>query len=143
MIVSGRRTVLRPMTGLVKLVVLVFGVLFWLNNLGVNITTLLAGLGVGGLAVALALQKPIEDMMGALTIFTQAPMRVGDFVRYGNVTGVVEDIGLRTTRLRTLNNTLVSIPNARIAHTEVENLTYREKIRYQPTLRLRDRKAHV
>jgi MscS family membrane protein len=133
----GAAKLLRPMTGLIKIVVLIFGVLFWLNNLGVNITTLLAGLGVGGLAVALALQKPLEDMMGALTIFTQAPMRVGDFVRYGDVTGIVEDIGLRTTRVRTLNNTVVSIPNARIAHTEVENLTYREKIRYQPTLRLR------
>jgi len=133
----GAAKLLRPMTGLVKLVVLVFGALFWLNNLGINITTLLAGLGVGGLAVALALQKPIEDMMGALTIFTQAPMRVGDFVRYGDVTGTVEDIGLRTTRLRTLQNTVVSIPNARIAHVEVENLTYRSKIRYWPTLRLR------
>jgi MscS family membrane protein len=133
----GAAKLLRPMTGLIKIVVLIFGALFWLNNIGINITTLLAGLGVGGLAVALALQKPIEDMMGALTIFTQAPMRVGDLVRYGNVTGVVEDIGLRTTRVRTLNNTVVSIPNARIAHTEVENLTYREKIRYQPTLRLR------
>jgi MscS family membrane protein len=76
-------------------------------------------------------------MMGALTIFTQAPMRVGDFVRYGNVMGLVEDIGLRTTRLRTLDNTVVSVPNARIAYTEVENLSYRKKIRYQPTLRLR------
>jgi MscS family membrane protein len=133
----GAAKLLRPMTGLIKIVILIFGVLFWLNNLGVNITTLLAGLGVGGLAVALALQKPLEDMMGALTIFTQAPMRVGDFVRYGEVTGIVEDIGLRTTRVRTLNNTVVSIPNARIAHTEVENLSYREKIRYQPTLRLR------
>jgi MscS family membrane protein len=133
----GAAKLLRPMTGLIKMVVLVFGLLFWLNNLGINITTLLAGLGVGGLAVALALQKPIEDMMGALTIFTQAPMRVGDLVRYGDVVGVVEDIGLRTTRVRTLNNTVVSVPNARIAHTEVENLSYREKIRYQPTLRLR------
>ena len=133
----GAAKLLQPLTTLIKLLVLIFGLLFWLNNLGVNITTVLAGLGVGGLAVALALQKPIEDMMGALTIFSQAPIRVGDFCKYGNHLGIIEDIGLRTTRMRTLTNTVISIPNALIASVEVENLTYREKIRYWPTLRLR------
>jgi MscS family membrane protein len=133
----GAAKLLQPMTTLLKLLVLIFGALFWLNNIGVNITTLLAGLGVGGLAVALALQKPIEDMMGALTIFSQASIRVGDFCRYGTILGTVEDIGLRTTRVRTLTNTVVSIPNSRIAYMEVENLSYREKIRFWPTLRLR------
>ena len=65
----GAAKLFQPMTTLVKIVVVIFGFLFWLNNIGVNITTVLAGLGVGGLAVALALQKPLEDMMGALTIF--------------------------------------------------------------------------
>jgi len=133
----GAAKLMQPLTTVFKLLALVFGLLFWLNNIGVNITTVLAGLGVGGLAVALALQKPIEDMMGALTIFTQATIRVGDFVRYGTEMGIVEDIGLRTTRLRTLTNTVVSIPNARIAAVETENLSYRTKIRYWPTLRLR------
>jgi MscS family membrane protein len=133
----GAAKLMQPLTTLLKLLVLVFGLLFWLNNIGVNITTVLAGLGVGGLAVALALQKPLEDMMGALTIFTQAPIRVGDFVRYGAEMGTVEDIGLRTTRLRTLTNSIVSVPNARIASVETENLSYRTKIRYWPTLRLR------
>jgi MscS family membrane protein len=134
---AGASKLMQPISTLLKMLVLIFGLLFWLNNIGVNITTVLAGLGVGGLAVALALQKPIEDMMGALTIFSQTPMRVGDLVRYGDVLGSVEDIGLRTTRIRTLTNTVVSIPNARIAHVEVENLTYRTKIRFWPTLRLR------
>lgn len=133
----GAAKLMQPLSTLAKLLIFIFGLLFWLNNLGVNITTVLAGLGVGGLAVALALQKPIEDMMGALSIFSQAPIRVGDFVRYGTERGVVEDIGLRTTRLRTLTNTVVSIPNARIAAIEVENISYRTKIRYWPTLRLR------
>ena len=133
----GAAKLMQPLTTVFKLLALVFGLLFWLNNIGVNITTVLAGLGVGGLAVALALQKPIEDMMGALTIFTQATIRVGDFVRYGTEMGIVEDIGLRTTRLRTLTNTLVSVPNARIASVETENLSFRTKIRYWPTLRLR------
>jgi MscS family membrane protein len=134
---SGAAKLMQPLTTLFKILVVVFGLLFFLNNIGVNITTVLAGLGVGGLAVALALQKPIEDMMGALTIFSQATIRVGDLVRYGDELGEIEDIGLRTTRMRTLTNTVVSIPNARIAALETENLSFRTKIRYWPTLRLR------
>lgn len=133
----GAAKLMQPMSTLLKMLVLLFGLLFWLSNLGVNITTVLAGLGVGGLAVALALQKPIEDMMGALSIFSQAPFRVGDLIKYKSVVGLIEDIGLRTTRIRTLNNSVVSIPNAQIAYLEVENLSYRTKIRYWPTLRLR------
>lgn len=133
----GAAKLMQPVTTLLKLLVLIVGLLFWLNNLGVNITTVLAGLGVGGLAVALALQRPIEDMMGALTIFTQATIKVGDLCRYGTELGVVEDIGLRTTRLRTLNNTVVSIPNSQIANQEIENLSSRQMIRYAPVLRLR------
>jgi len=133
----GAAKLMQPLTNLLKLLVLLIAVLFWLNNIGVNITTVLAGLGVGGLAVALALQKPLEDMMGAVTIFSQAPLRVGDLVRYGQVLGQVEDIGLRATRIRTLTNTVVTVPNSLIAHQAVENLSYRTKIRYWPTLRLR------
>jgi MscS family membrane protein len=133
----GAAKLVRPLTTFLKLTVLLVAFLFWLQNLGVNISALLAGLGIGGLAVALALQRPIEDLMGALSIFSQSPLRVGDLVRYGDVLGNVEDIGLRTTRLRTLTNTVVSIPNSLISAREVENLTYRSKIRYWPTLRLR------
>ncbi len=133
----GAAKLMQPMTTFVRMLVVLMGTLFWLNNIGVNISTLLAGLGVGGLALALALQKPLEDMMGALTLFTQAPIRVGDLCRYGTIVGEVEDIGLRNTRIRTLTNTLVHIPNARIAHIEIENFAARTKIRFWPTLRLR------
>lgn len=133
----GAARLMQPITTLFKVLVLIFGLLFWLNNIGVNITTVLAGLGVGGLAVALALQKPIEDMMGALSIFSQAHVRVGDLIRYEQETGTVEDIGLRTTLIRTLTNTVVSIPNSLVAAAKIENLSYRQMIRYWPTLRLR------
>jgi MscS family membrane protein len=133
----GAAKLMQPMTTLIKILVLVFGLLFWLNNIGVNITTVLAGLGVGGLAVALALQKPLEDMMGALTIFSQASVRVGDLCRFGSTVGWIEDIGLRTTRVRTLTNSVVSVPNSQFAYMEIDNLAFREKIRYWPTLRLR------
>ena len=133
----GAAKLMQPMTTFAKMLILLLAVLFWLSNMGVNISTVLAGLGVGGLALALALQKPLEDMMGALTLFTQAPIRVGDLCRYGSIMGVVEDIGLRSTLIRTLTNTLVHVPNARIAHIEIENFSSRTKIRFWPTLRLR------
>ena len=133
----GAAKLMRPITTLIKIVTVLLGLVFWLGNLGVNISTLLAGLGIGGLALALALQKPLEDMMGALTLFSQAPIRVGDFCRYGDIRGIVEDIGLRTTRIRTLANTLVSIPNSRIAHVEIENYSARKKVHFKPVIRLR------
>jgi MscS family membrane protein len=133
----GAAKLIQPITTFAKFLVLILGSLFWLSNMGVNISTVLAGLGVGGLALALALQKPMEDVMGALTLFTLAPIKVGDLCVYGGIKGHVEDIGLRSTLIRTLSNTLVHIPNARIAIMEIENLSAREKIRYWPTLRLR------
>ncbi|MHC4947098.1 MAG: mechanosensitive ion channel family protein, partial [Planctomycetota bacterium] len=85
----------------------------------------------------LALQKPLEDLFGALTIFTRQPVRVGDFCRFGDRMGTVEEIGLRTTRVRTLANTLVSVPNARFANEFIENVSARGSIRYHHHVRLR------
>jgi len=133
----GAAKLMNPIATLFKLLLVLLAILFWLSNIGVNITTVLAGLGVGGLALALALQKPLEDVMGALTLFSQAPIRVGDFWRYGEIMGTVEDIGLRTTRIRTLANTLVSIPNSRIAYVEIDNFSLRKKVHFKPVLRLR------
>lgn len=134
---SGAAVLLRPATNAVKLLIGLSATLIYLDKLGINITTLLAGLGVGGIAVALALQKPMEDVFGAITLYTQQPVRVGDFCRVGNETGTIEEIGLRTTRLRTLNNTLIAIPNAQLANEPIDNISARKKILYRPTLRLR------
>jgi MscS family membrane protein len=112
------------------------GVLVWLDNLGFQITAVLTGLGIGGVAVALVLQKPLEDMFGAVTLYTQQPVKIGDFGRFGAVTGTVEEISLRTTRIRTLANSLVSVPNMRLASEPIENLSAREKYLYSPVLRL-------
>jgi len=127
----------RPAANALKLFTLLVAMLVWLNNAGINISTLLAGLGVGGLALALALQKPIEDLLGAVSLYSQQPMQTGDFCKYGDVFGVIEEIGLRTTRIRTLNDTLVSVPNCIIAHGAIENYSAREKMLYHPGLRLR------
>ena len=127
---------LRPLTSALKLIILLLGVLVWLDNLGFQITAVLTGLGIGGVAVALVLQKPLEDVFGAITLYTQQPVKIGDFGRFGAVTGTVEEISLRTTRIRTLANTLVSVPNMRLASEPIENLSAREKFLYAPVLRL-------
>jgi MscS family membrane protein len=127
----------RPMANALKLMILLAAVLVWLNNTGIDITTLLAGLGVGGIALALALQKPIEDLLGAVSIYSQQPIVTGDLCKYGTTLGRIEEIGLRTTRIRTLNNTLVSVPNCIIAHGAIENYSARETMLYHPELPLR------
>jgi len=127
----------RPMANALKLFALLAAVLIWLSNSGINITTLLAGLGVGGVALALALQKPIEDLLGAISLYSQQPMQTGDLCKYGTIMGSIEEIGLRTTRIRTLNDTLVSVPNCIIAHGAIENYSARKKMLYHPDLPLR------
>jgi MscS family membrane protein len=127
----------RPLANALKLVTLLTATLVWLSNSGVEISALLAGLGIGGVALALALQKPIEDLLGAVSLYSQQPMQAGDFCRYGTTLGNIEEIGLRTTRIRTLDDTLVSIPNSVIAHGEIENISARKKILYHPDLPLR------
>lgn len=128
---------LRPASNAVKLLIVLSAVLIYLDQLGINITTVLAGLGVGGIAVALALQKPMEDVFGAVTLYTQQPVRVGDFCRVADEMGTIEEIGLRTTRLRTIANTLIAIPNSRLANEPIDNISARMKILYRPVLRLR------
>ena len=134
---TGSAVLLKPASNAVKLLIAVSGVLVYLDTIGINIATVLAGLGVGGIAVALALQKPMEDVFGAVTLYTQQPVRVGDFCRIGSVTGTVEEIGLRTTSVRTLDNTLIAIPNAQLASEPIDNISARHKILYRPILRLR------
>ncbi|MCP4049045.1 MAG: mechanosensitive ion channel, partial [Gammaproteobacteria bacterium] len=127
----------RPLANAVKLFTVLAAALVWLSNSGVEISALLAGLGIGGVALALALQKPIEDLLGAVSLYSQQPMQTGDFCKYGTTMGNIEEIGLRTTRIRTLSDTLVSVPNSIIAHGEIENISARQKILYHPALPLR------
>lgn len=128
---------LNPLTTSVKIIMILVGGLQWMDNLGYEITALLAGLGVGGIAVALVLQKPLEDIFGAITLYTQQPIKPGDFGRFGNVTGTVEEISLRTTRIRTLANTLIAVPNMVMAEAPIENYSARQKILYNPIIRLK------
>lgn len=121
----------------VKLAVGVLVALGLLDDLGVNVAALLAGLGVGGLAVALAAKTSIENFFGGVTLVVDQPVGVGDFCRFGDRLGTVEDVGLRSTRIRTLDRTLVSVPNASFSQLELENYSRRDRMWYHPTLGLR------
>ena len=133
----GAAVFLRPLSNAVKLLIAISATLIYMDKIGINITTVLAGLGVGGVAVALALQKPMEDVFGAITLYANQPVRVGDFCQIGEVTGTIEEIGLRTTRIRTLANTVIAVPNSRLANEPIDNISARQKIRFLANLRLR------
>jgi MscS family membrane protein len=134
---EGTEVLARPIANALKILVVVLAVLVWLDNAGFDITALLAGLGIGGLAIALALQKPLEDLFGAVSLLTHHQIKVGNFCRIGTMLGTVEEIGLRSSRIRTLDNTLVALPNARLANEYIDNFSARRKIWYHPKVRLR------
>jgi len=104
---------------------------------GLNLSAALAGLGIGGIAVALAAQKTIENLFGGISILTDHVIRVGDLCRVGETIGTVEDIGLRSTRIRTYERGLISVPNGSLATANVENLSARDKMRVFCTIGLR------
>jgi len=108
-----------------------------LKNLGVDVSTALAGIGIGSLALGLGAQKTFENLFGGVSILFDKVIQIGDTCRINNQTGVVEDIGLRSTRLRTGERTLLSIPNGIMASAVVENLRFRDKFLCQQTIRLR------
>jgi MscS family membrane protein len=108
-----------------------------LHAFGVNITTGLAALGIGGLAVALGAQKLFENLIGSLTVIADRPVRIGDFCGFGDKLGTIEDIGIRSTRIRTLDRTVVTVPNGEFASLQIENYTQRDRYWFHPTLNLR------
>ena len=105
-----------------KLVVIAFGVLFVAQNLDVDVTSLLAGLGIGGLAFALAAKDTVENLFGSVTVLIDRPFQIGDWVVIGEQEGTVEEIGFRSTRVRTFYNSLITIPNATLVNAAVDNL---------------------
>jgi MscS family membrane protein len=137
---AGRATAIAvvPLGGkATKVLIVMLAVLAILQNVGLNVTGILAGLGIGGLAVALAAQKTVENLFGGVTLILDQPVRVGDFCRFGDRVGTVEEVGLRSTRIRTLDRTVVSIPNGHFASLELENFTVRDRIWLHPTIGVR------
>ena len=116
----------------------VLGVVFILQNLGVEVTALLAGVSVGGVAVALAAQDTIGNLFGSLTIFTDRPFQIGDWVIIdGKTEGVVEEVGFRSTRIRTFGKSVITVPNAKVANSAVDNMGQRNLRRLKLDIGLR------
>jgi|SRR5688572_5537030 len=109
-----------------KIFIVILSFFFMLASVfHVNIVTLIGGLGIGGLAVALAGKETLENLFGSFTIFLDKPFIVGDHVKVGAISGHVERIGLRSTRIRTLDKSLVTVPNKKMTDAEMENITER------------------
>ena len=127
---------IKPVVVIVRIIVATTAALMWADQAGFNVSTLIAGLGVGSLAVALAAQKTLENVIGAITLYTARPIRPGDWCRFGDIQGTVEEIGLRSVTLRTLNRTLVTVPNSMFSSADIENFSVRDRIRFFKLLEL-------
>jgi MscS family membrane protein len=120
-----------------KIVIFAVATAALLSSWGYNTGAILAGLGVGGVALALAAQKTIENLFGGVAVITDRPVAIGDFCKFGNQVGTVEDIGLRSTRIRTLDRTLLTVPNGQFSTMTLENFSKRDKMWFHLTLNLR------
>lgn len=107
------------------------------NRLGVPVVSLIAGLGIGGLAVALAIRPTLENLIGGLILYADRPVRVGDFCSFNNYMGTVESIGVRSTTVRGLDRTLISVPNAKFADMEIINWAHCDQMLIETTIGLR------
>jgi MscS family membrane protein len=119
-----------------KVLLLAFAVVAILDTLGIDVTTGIAALGIGGIALALGAQKTIENLVGSVTVIVDRPVQVGDFCKVGDVTGTVEDVGMRSTRIRTNDRTVVTIPNGNFASLQIENFATRDRYLFNPVIRL-------
>jgi MscS family membrane protein len=122
---------------LLKALLVMAAVLAILGTFGFNLTTVLAGLGIGGLAIAFAAQKTLENLFGGVSVLADEVIRVGDTCRIGDRVGTVEDISLRSTRIRTLDRSVLSIPNGSLATMNIENFAVRDRILFNPTFGVR------
>lgn len=131
------RALIRPLSTTVKVLVVIVLILSWLSDAGYSLTTVLTGLGIGSLAIALAAQKTLENVFGAFTLYIARPIKPGDFCKFGEITGTVEEIGLRSTRIRKLNRSIVHVPNSIFASKELENYAEIDRRLYKKELRVR------
>lgn len=120
-----------------KVVIFSIAILSTLSAWGYSTNTIWATLGVGSLAVALAAQKTLENFFGGVSVIGDRPVLVGDFCRVGDQVGTVEDIGLRSTRIRTLDRTILTVPNSQFSTMTLENYAKRDKMWFHPTFNIR------
>jgi MscS family membrane protein len=129
-------SLVRLMRRITDVLLVVAAVFVALQHFGLDPTAALAGLGIGGIAVALAAQKTLENVIGGLSLIFDKAVRVGDFLKLGDIVGTVESIGLRSTRLRTLDRTILSVPNGQIANATLETMSLRDMCWFRHVLSL-------
>jgi len=117
-----------------KILLLVFSGIAILGTFGIDVTTGIAALGIGGIALALGAQKTVENLVGSVTVIADKPLQVGDFVKVGDVVGTVEDVGIRSTRIRTGERTVVTIPNGDLSARQIENFAARDRFLFNPSI---------
>jgi len=134
---TGGESLIMLMQRLNHILLLLIAIFAALAITGVNVKTTLAGLGIGGLAIALAAQKSLENLIGGISLLMDKAIRVGDFCKIGDQMGIVEDIGLRSLKMRTLDQTLTVVPNGSLAQMQFQNLARRTKLLINQTFSLR------
>ncbi len=122
---------------IIKSIILITSLLFIISELEFNLVNVLAGLSIGGFALALGAQDTIKNFFGSLMIFADHPFAVGDFITDGDFIGTVEEVGLRTTRIRTTHNSILSIPNSNLSDNNIDNLGKRQFRRFRSTIVLK------
>lgn len=118
----------------VKFLLLTFAAIGILGTFGIDVTTGIAALGIGGIALALGAQKTVENLVGSVTIIADRPLQVGDFVKVGDVVGTVEDVGIRSSRIRTGERTVVTVPNGDLSARQIENFAERDRFLFNPVI---------
>jgi len=134
---SQRRQVISVITlarRAAKFILLAFSAIAILSTFGIDVTTGIAALGIGGIALALGAQKTVENLVGSVTVIADRPMQVGDFIKVGDVVGTVEDVGIRSTRIRTGERTIVTIPNGDLSARQIENFAPRDRFLFNPQI---------
>ena len=135
--VTGVKAIVRLVLGVFDVLIVVAAVLVTAYRFGLSPAAFLTGLGVGGVAVALAAQKTLENMIGGVSLILDRVVRLGDTIALGDIRGTVEAISLRSTQIRTFDRTVVSVPNGQMANMTLENLSTRDKFWFHPILALR------
>jgi MscS family membrane protein len=134
---SQRRQIVSVITLLrrtVKFLLLTFSGIGILDTFGIDVTTGIAALGIGGIALALGAQKTVENLVGSVTVIADRPLQVGDFIKVGDVVGTVEDVGIRSSRVRTGERTVITIPNGDLSTRQIENFAERDRFLFNPVI---------
>ncbi len=121
---------------LVKLTIWIVGLVLILSNLGYDVKTLLTGLGIGGLAVALASQNLVSNLIGGFIIITDKPFKIGNWVKFSGGIGIVEDIGIRSTKIRSTDNSIIVVPNSKLVDEIIQNVPSKNKWKVSSTIGL-------